>query len=944
MECQMNTGCKQTVTRFQTSHLNISVSVLLLGAALLVAGETESDQFGTLQPARLRCELATEPLGVDVSRPRLSWIVESEVRGDGQTAYQVLVATSPDQLASDKADLWDSGRVESDTTLHIPYAGRALSSSLQVYWKVRVWDSEGLPSDWSPPATWTMGIVRDTDWRAKWIVAPWQSEALLMRREFDVRPGLRRAIAHVCGLGHFEMNVNGRKSGDNLLAPGWSKYNRTCLYETHDITPLVREGGNAIGLALGNGMYHVERRHRFSKFQGTFGPLRAIAQIKLEYDDGSRDVVITDETWRVHPGPVIYNDVYGGEDYDARRAEAGWDRAGFNDVAWTNAVELVRPSGRLRGLSASAPPIRAIETRRPTAMHRLSETMDVIDLGQNTSYMPRIRVSGPAGSTIRLTHAEVLHDDGTINRDTCGGNRGPAWWQYTKATGEDESWFPQFFYVGCRYLQLERFAPEPGAGEDEWERRGEGEPHEVLPQLEEIEGVVVHSTAAPLGDFECSNDLLNRIRTLVRWAQRSNMVSVLTDCPHREKLGWLEQYHLNGPAIRYEFDVDRIFVKGMRDMADSQTDDGLVPNIAPEYTVFPGTFRAAAEWGSAFIIVPWQQYQFTGDASLMREYYPQMKRYLEYLSSRATDHILDEGLGDWYDLGPADRPGHAQLTPPPVTATAFYFHAAQLMSQIAALLDENDDAQTYAEMADDIRAAWLREFRHVDGGTYATDSQCSNAIALVMGLAEPADRDAVLAALVADIRDRGNTTTAGDVGFRYVLQALAAGGRSDVIYDMLLQDEKPGYAYQLNQGATALTEAWDANHRASHNHFMLGHITEWFYKDLAGIDCDPTGPGFKRIVIRPRPVDDLSWVRATYDSIRGPVSTHWEQSDGEFRLAVTIPANATAIVWLPAADADRVTEGGQPASSRSGVRLLRVEDDHTVFHIESGAYEFVSQR
>lgn len=827
--------------------------------------------------------------------------------------------------------MWDSGRVESGVTVHVPYAGQPLKSSQQVFWKVRLWDKDGKPSEWSKPATWTMGVLRDADWKAKWIVAPWQTESLLLRREIDVKPGLKRAIVHVCGLGQFEMRLNGQKVGDHLLAPGWTKYDKTALYETHDITSLLRGGANAVGLALGDGMYHTERRNRFSKFQGSFGPQRTIAQIELEYDDGSRELVATDEKWRVNAGAVMYNDIFGGEDYDARRAPTGWDSPGFDDSNWERAVELVRPSAKLRGQSASAPPLGAIETIVPVSVNELSDTRDVIDLGQNASFMPRITVSGPAGGTVRLTHSEVVRDDGTINRDTVGGNRGGAWWQYTKATDEPESWFPQFFYAGCRYLQVDKMPADA--------RGASG----ILPQLDKIEGVVVHSSAEPVGEFECSNPLLNRIRTLVRWAQRSNMVSVLTDCPHREKLGWLEQYHLNGPAIRYEFDVNRIFTKGMRDMADSQIETGLVPNIAPEYTVFPGTFRAAAEWGCAFIVVPWQQYQFTGDTSLMREYYSAMKRYMDYLASRATDQIVAEGLGDWYDLGPAPKPGVSQLTPPPVTATAHYFQDAKLMSQIATLLGKEDDAGAYAKLADDIREQWLHEYRHADTGTYATNSQCSNALALVMGLADPDDRKNALVSLVKDVRDRNNAMTAGDVGFRYLLQALAQGNESDVIYAMINQDERPGYGYQLKKGATSLTEAWDANHRSSHNHFMLGHITEWFYKDLVGIDTDPAGPGFKHIIIRPTPVGDLKWARAKYDSIRGPIAVRWDRDGDQFKVEVKIPANTTAKVYLPARDGSMIKEGEVPAAESEGVRSVGRDGDRAVFEIESGSYSFTSQ-
>ncbi|HMP05072.1 MAG TPA: family 78 glycoside hydrolase catalytic domain [Lacipirellulaceae bacterium] len=842
------------------------------------------------------------------------------------TANQIQVASTVELLEGNEGDLWDSGRVDSDETLHVPYSGATLASSQQAFWRVRSWDRNGVASPWSGWATWTMGIVGDGSWQARWIVAPWTSESLLLRRDFLTRNGIRRAVVHVCGLGHFELSLNGRKVGDNVLSPGWSKYDRTCLYEPHDVTAMLRPGANAVGLSLGKGMYHAERRHRYSKFQGTFGPLRAVLQLELQYDDGSHEVGVSDPTWRVSRGPVTFNDVFGGEDFDARLLQRGWDEPGFDDSAWEPAVELVRPQGALRGLSASAPPLRAIEVIQPVNVRRMSDRQDVVDLGQNASYMPRIRVAGPAGSTIRLTHAEVVHDDGSINRSTCGGNRGPAWWQYTKATDEEEAWFPQFFYAGCRYLQVDKL---PAAA---------GEP---LPELVELDGVVVHAAAAPVGQFSCSNDLLNRIRTLVRWAQRSNMVSVLSDCPHREKLGWLEQYHLNGPAIRYEFDVPRIFVKGMQDMADSQTSDGLIPNIAPEYTVFDGTFRAAAEWGAAFLLVPWQQYEFTGDASLLAAYYPRMQKYLEYLATRATDHIVEEGLGDWYDVGP-ERPGFSQWTPPPITATAFYFQDVVLMSRIAKLLGRADDAKRYAALADEIRVAWQRNFRN-DDGTYATGSQCAHALALVMELAEPRDRERVLQAVVDDLRERGNAVTAGDVGFRYLLLALAAGGRSDVIYDLINQNERPGYGYQLRQGATSLTEAWDANHNSSHNHFMLGQITEWFYSILVGIKCDPKGPGFKRILIRPTPVGDLQWAEGRYESVRGPIACRWERGGERFSLRLQIPPNCSAPGRVPARSAESGTEAGGPANDAPGVRFLRRDGMYAVFAVESGHYEFTSE-
>jgi alpha-L-rhamnosidase len=878
-----------------------------------------------LRPTDLRCESAVNPLGLDAAQPRLSWKLESAKRGQRQTAYQIQVFSRNNLAAGATPDLWDSGKVLSDETHLIRYAGKKLAASQQAFWRIRVWDEKDQVSALGDFQTWTMGLLNAEDWKAKWICAPSITDSLLLRSEFSVKPGLRRASAHVTGLGQYEMSLNGTKVGQDLLSPGWTDYNDTILYDTHDLTAQLREGANAVGLTLGNGMYHVERRNRFAKFTGSFGPLRAICQIELEYADGSKEFVVTDETWRVHPGAITYNSIFGGEDFDARLYPQGWNQPGFKARDWHNAVAVVRPSGVLRGHSVATEPLREIESRKPIGTKELSPHVTVYDFGQNASYMPRLRISGPAGSTVRLIPAEAINADGSIQRSTMGStNRGISWWQYTKATDKTEEWFPQFYYVGCRYLQAELSPAKPGG---------------KLPAIKSLEGIIVHSSAAPVGEFECSNPLLNRIRDLVRWAQRANMVSVLTDCPHREKLGWLEQYHLNGPAIRYEFDMARMFTKGMNDMADAQTDTGLIPNIAPEYTEFKGAFRSSPEWGSAFLIVPWQQYQFNGDLDLFRTHYADMKRYFAYLENSASNHIVHLSLGDWFDLGPK-KSGASQNTPPPVTATAFYYHDAWILSQAAALLGKPDEAETYAAKAETIRRAFNEKFFDATKGSYATGSQAANSLPLVFGIVEPAHSNAVLASLVKDVESHDAQMTAGDIGFRFLLQALAQGDRSDLVYRMINQDEKPGYGYMLKKGETSLTEAWDANLTTSHNHFMLGHITEWFYKDLVGIDCDPAGPGFKQIIIKPNPVGDLKWAKASYDSVRGKTSTEWRRDAGKFTLNVTIPANTTATVFLPAKSAETVTEGGKTLAETAGVKFLRQENDRAVLAIESGEFNF----
>ena len=1054
----------------------------LLPLLIIVAGTRLANASG-LAVTALRCEYAVEPLGVDVPNPRLFWKVEGHARGQRQTAYEILAASSAELLAEGKADLWSTGKVASDATTHIRYAGKALKSSQLVVWKVRAWDKDGKASGWSRPASWTMGLMADGDWEANWIGAAatntparrfigyhaattrqeddvkwvqvdlgrsyalssirlqpmnhsgkkgfgfplrfkieasedaefkdavhiadqtaadfpnpgtkavsfdakgakgrfvrttaskfwkrddvycfalcqlevmaesrnvalgakvtakdsvenygWgklgltdglcgvkienrEPQTLLLRREFVVKPGLRRAVAQVCGLGCYEFTLNGRKVDDGLFPPGWSKYDKTCLYDTYDITALVRRGPNAAGLFLGNGMYNV-RGGRYTKFTGSFGPLKAIGQMRLEYADGTSEVVGTDAQWRVSPGPITFSCVYGGEDHDARREPHGWDQQGFADSGWEAATVLPGPGGKLRGLSCAAPPIRAFDTLRPVSVKPLKAGVAVYDLGQNAALMPRLRVRGPAGSTVRIIPAELLNEDGSV----AGRN---AWWQYTLAGGGSESWRPKFFYYGCRYLQVECKSPDGGP----------------LPEVQSLDASVVHSSSSPVGEFECSNPLFNRVRTLIRWAQRSNMMSVMTDCPHREKLGWLEEDHLNGPSLRYEFDLAQLFTKVMNDMADSQLDNGLVPDIAPEYVQFGGGFRDSPEWGSAYVLVPWQQYEFTGDTELLRRHYEGMKRYVAYLGSRATNHIVSHGLGDWDDIGPKP-PGVAQLTPLPLTATAFYYYDTWVLSQTAALLRKADDAKQYEALAAEIGKAFNREFFNGTNGTYATGSQCANAIPLAMSLAEPARRQGCVDAIVEDVRRRGNALTAGDVGYRYLLRALAEGGRSDLIFDINNQSDKPGYGYQLAHGATSLTEAWDAGRASSQNHFMLGQIMEWFYHDLAGIACDHRGAGFKRIIIKPAVVGNLTWARASYDSIHGPIVSNWKREGDRFTLNASVPANTTATIYVPAKSASDVTESGKAPGYDQTVRLVREEVGRVVYQVAAGQYVFRSR-
>jgi alpha-L-rhamnosidase len=912
---------------------NVTKPAVFAILALLPLVSFAAPQAASLAPARLRCEYRVDPLGIDVSRPRLEWIVQPvdpAARQLAQSAYEVLVSSSPDLLAKDQGDLWNSGKVASDETKQIAYGGQPLDSNQIVCWKVKVWDQDGVPSAWSPPAQWTMGLLKESDWSAaQWITAPQADqsfdpkhartsyETVLLRREFKVKPNLRRALVHVCGLGQYELTIDGAKIGNDLLTPGWTLYNKTCLYDTYDITSSLSPGAHAAGIFLGNGFMDAHGG-RYTKVTISFGPVQAIAVIRLEYADGSVENVITNDQWKTASGPITFSSIYGGEDYDARLVRDGWDKPGFDDVSWDKAGITDGPGGLLKGLSAAGPPIRTFDVLKPQSTTQLGPGVTIDDLGQNAAIMLRLRVKGPAGSSVRVIPSELLKKNGDINDTMCGGK---SYWTYTLGGKGEEDYFSHFYYRGGRYLKVELY---PASGGQE------------LPAIVSIESDTLHADAPAVGTFSCSNPLYNKIYTLIRWAQMNNMVSVMTDCPTREKLGWLEEDHLNGPALRYNFDLAALLTKMVCDMGDSQRPIGMVTSTCPDYLRHPDNNRFVnpPEWGSACIIVPWQQYQFDADIDLLRRHYDVMKKYVAYLTSKSEANIVNFGLGDWYDdLGF----GAAKLTPIALTATAFYYEDAKLLDRIAALLGKTDDAAKYRALARQILEAFNTKFFNASTDSYATGSQASNAVPLALDMVDPSLRAAVLDNLAKDLQAK--QTTVGEVCLESLLTALADGGRSDLLYKTY-SSESCGYGLQIILGKTCLTEGWNGG--ASQDHFMFGELNEWLFSHLAGIQGDPTAPGFKKIVIDPAVVGDLTDVRGSYDSIDGMILSQWKRAGSKFTLHVVIPANTTATVHIPAASASAVLEGDSPAGSAKGVKLLKTKSGEAIYEIGSGDYTFNS--
>lgn len=895
----------------------------------------------------LKCEQAENPLWVETSAPRFSWQIYADGRNFVQGGYEILVADDRDMLARDKGNVWESGKVKSDNSLLVPFEGEALKSGEEYYWKVRIFDPKGKASPWSEVQSFSMALLSEEDWGgASWIAleADRKEEILTpglhgsgevdkrydrslriglyrlpqFRKEFEVEKPVRRAVAYVSGLGHFDMYLNGEKVGDHFLDPGWTKYDKHALYVPFDVTEQLREGGNAVGVMLGNGFFNIPRE-RYFKLLASYGAPRLIMNIRVEYEDGEVENIVTDGSWRATDSAITYSSIYGGEDYDAALEQRGWTDAGFDDSSWQQPLCLEWRTG-LKPQTAS--PLTVRDSIPTVRTFKNGQGRWVYDLGQNFSGVIRLAMKAAGRQEVKLWPAELLNPDNTINQSASGA---PYWFGYKTAGEGYVEWQPQFTYYGFRYVEVEGAVP---AGEDN---------PDGLPEIISLKGLHTCNSADEMGTFHSSNQLFNRTYELIDWAIRSNFASVLTDCPHREKLGWLEQAHLMQYSVQYRYDLSRIYSKIMADMEASQTAEGMIPDIAPEYVEFEGGFRDTPEWGSAFIISPWYVYLWYGDSSLIERYYPSMQRYLEYLQSQSKDNIVAYGLGDWFDIGPGN-PGFSQLTSNGVTATAIYYYDVCLMEKMARMLGKEDDAERYAALAEDIKESFNATFWNPDTATYDRNSQAANAIALFMGLTTEENNQQVFENLVADIRGRGNALTAGDVGYRYVLRALEENGASDIIYDMNSKYDTPGYGWQLAHGATALTESWQAYGFVSNNHFMLGHLMEWLFSGLGGIRQSDDSVAFRHVVIKPTRVGDVRSARTSYESPYGTIVADWKDTPDRYSILVEVPANSCATVYLPAEDAACVTESG--TAIEGNFEYATAADGTMTVEVGSGVYRF----
>ena len=913
----------------KSNWYGLVLAIVVCGGHALAAPQSGGAHL--LRPTALRCDGKSEPIAMDEVHPAFSWRLTAaspSLHGVKQSAYRVQVAAGNGGFGSAQNILWDTGVVTSPATTGIPYDGPPLAAQHEYTWRVQVWDEHNLASGWSDAAHWTQAPV----WRASWIAAHADSDGdrdepmPIFRKAFTVDHGVARAVLYASGLGQDELRINGHKVGDDVLTPGWSDYHKTIYYDAYDVTALLRRGPNAMGVMLGNGMYRVLRTPgRYTKFVGSYGELKLTAQLHIEFTDGSAVEILTDGTWKTAPGPITFSSAYGGEDYDARLAQQGWDEPGFNDASWNPVTVVASPGGTLR--SEIAPAIRVMHTYAPVKVTHPKPDVTVYDLGQNFAGWPVIRATGPAGATIKLIGGELLDANGLVSQHS---SKGPQWYAYTLRGKGMESWHPRFSYWGFRYVQVE--GASAGTGR-------------TAARILSLRGEATHSSSEQIGEFSSSDPLLNRIHTLILRAIENNAVSLFTDCPHREKLGWLEETHLLAPSMLYDLDFAGLYAATARNIADEQRADspqaGMVAEIAPQYVVFPGAanvvFNDSPEWGSAAVLAPWYVYERDGDLQFLGAQYPVMRAYTAYLATRAHDGIIDYGLGDWYDIGPGS-PGLSKLTSAGVTATAIYYQDLRALEKTAALLGKQDESRADGQQADAVRTAFNARFFDASHHIYDKGSQTAQAMPLALGMAPSDERAAVLDALVADIRAHQNHVTAGDIGYHYVVDALLEGGRSDVLLDMLERTDAPSYGYQLAQGATSLTEAWDANPSSSQDHFMLGDAEEWFYRGVGGINVDLSRAGAERLLLRPAMVGNLAWVRTHYDSAPGLIESGWQRGADSTDYRFTIPPNATATIEINSASAQNVSVNGVPVTKAAGVVSEQIDGDRVEMVVGSGEY------
>jgi alpha-L-rhamnosidase len=915
-------------------------ALILLNLQLII-----SISASCIEISQLKTESRNNPLGIDVFNPRFSWILTAEDRGQFQSAYQILVSDDQLILSNDSANIWDSRKTESSRTFEIVYDGLKLESFRRYYWKVRVWDGFGHAGNWSSTAWFETSMMQPSDWIAEWISDSkpipendadfyLDSPNPLLRKEFKIKKNIQSARLYIAGLGYYVASINGKRVGDQILDPAWTNYGKEIMYSIYDVTQMLAKGDNAIGIMLGNGWYNPLPIKLFTRYNLrdylTVGKPCLKAQIRICYADGTVQTILTDDCWRTGDGPVLQNSVYLGETYDARLIQDAWDKPNFKSKKWLRAQVISGPVGNL--VAQYLPPIRITKVLKPVKITEPSPGVFLFDFGQNFAGVPRLKVNGPAGTTVILRSGEDIHSDGTLNNLTVIAGQLKSFWKlnggpgcpddpsniicYTLNGKGDETYTPQFTFSSFRYVEMRGF---PGK-----------------PDLYSIEGLRMNSDLKETGSFSCSNEMFNQIQEMCKWTFLSNVFSIQSDCPAREKFGYGGDIVATAESFNYNFDMSSFYRKVVQDFVNDVRQKGGMPEIAPSMGISSegiGDGNGSPGWQLAFPTLLKVLYDYYGDIQVIEKNYEVLKRQVEFMQSVTPDNIVKNDISD-----------HESIDPKPISlsATAFYFQHVKLLAEFSVLLGKEKDANRFKLLADTIKNSFIQTFLEKGTGVFGSGTQAAQLFAFYYGLIPEGSKNEAMERLLSEINQKHNGhLSTGIFGTKFMFDVLRTENLNSVAYTVANQKTFPGWGYMLTKGATTLYESWAyPDTVASQNHPMFGSISEWFYKSLIGINA--TSPGFSTIEIKPQPAGDLTWAKGYYDSVVGRIESDWEIVGNRFKLKVSVPVNTKALIFIPSKNNENLLESGEPVSKRKGIESVTFGSGYFKVLAGSGNYVFES--
>jgi alpha-L-rhamnosidase len=872
----------------------------------------------------LRCESLTNPLSIGTAVPRFSWKLQSDRRGTKQTAYRVIVSDNIKDIKNEKGDFWDSGKIFSDQSENILFHGKVLYSRLKLYWAVKIWDEKDSSTKWSECAVFETGLLNKNDWKALWIgteshvhIDSAETEpAPYFRKDFSSNKRIKSARAYVSGLGFYEFYINGTKIGNQVLAPAVTNFDKRplkkllypyddqstqrVLYNTFDVSKQIKDGQNTIGMILGNGWYN--QRDRTVEGNMWYDTPRMILQLEIIYENGERKIIASDSSWKYSTGPILHDGIFSGEIYDARLQTDGWNKNGFDDSRWKEAKIVWAPTGDLQ--PQLAPFDKIIRTISPSSVQKTNDSTYLFFLDEMISGWAELKIKGSAGDKISLRF--IGEEEKSFKQSDTYFLRG----------GKTETWKPRFTWHAFRKIEVVS--------------------KNIPLTKKNILIKVVNTDVEQAGSFECSNNLFNKIYNNYLRTQRANFHgSISSDCPHRERLGYTGDAQVITDASIYSFDMTQFYRKYFKDIEDARNKKtGYIPHTAP----FGGGGGGPA-WGSAFVIMPWKYFCYYGDKNILENYYEGMKQWISYLTTRTDERgiIVREEPNGWC-LGDWSAPEKVEI-PEPLVNTCYYFHVTDIMKNIARILGKTEDENSFAVLSRKIKDDFNRVFFDNDKKQYWQGRQGANVFPLAFGLVPEENKKDVFNSLLSHLEKLNYHFDTGILATPLLLEVLTDNNRTDLAYRLMDQKDFPSYGYYiLEKDATCLWEDWDG--RSSHCHPMFGSVTAWFYETLAGISYDYQNPGMQHFIIAPQPCDSLTWCKASYNSIYGKITSHWEKEKDSFVLDVQIPANTTADVYLPTESKEKIFESGRQINSIKEIKFTGVENKRTVLQIGSGKYHF----